>query len=167
MAIQKRLNSTEYRRSLQRVRRATPVAKSGALGRPHRSVLVFDNNMERRLIPVLAAKSLTSMPTKQLLGRPLSLQQCEESAALSERTSGEAAASESFLFKSAAEWQKAYADVKAELATRERLPSGAERAKARQQRATRVQQACWRRRRDSASVPCAERARPAATHHGR
>jgi len=90
--------------------------------------------MKRRLIPVLAPESLASMPTKQLLGRLLSLQQCEGSAALSDRIPGEAPASEGILYKDTAEWQKAYADVKAVLATREHAPSAAERSKRRQER---------------------------------
>src|SRR5712691_4181174 len=90
--------------------------------------------MKRRLIPVLAAKSLTSMPTKQLLGRLHSLQQCEESAALSDRTPEEIEVSEGILFKNTAEWQRSYADMKAVLAAREHVPSSAERANARQQK---------------------------------
>lgn len=77
------------------------------------------------------------MPTKQLLGRLHSLQRCEESAALSDRTPEEVAASEGILFKGTAEWQRAYADLKAVLATREHVASAAQRAQARQQRATR------------------------------
>ena len=93
--------------------------------------------MKRRLIPFLALEILAGMPTKQLLGRLHSLQRCEESAAHSDRTPEEIAASESILFKDTAEWQRAYADLKAALATREHVPSAAERAQARQQRATR------------------------------
>ena len=55
--------------------------------------------MKRRLIPVLAPEVLASMPTKQLLGRLNSLQGCEESAALSDRTPQEVAASEGILYK--------------------------------------------------------------------
>ncbi len=76
------------------------------------------------------------MPTKQLLGRLRSLQRCEESAALSDRTPEEIAVSENILFKGTAEWQRAYADLKAVLTTREHVRSAAERAQARQQRAT-------------------------------
>jgi hypothetical protein len=93
--------------------------------------------MKRRLIPVLARKALASMPTKQLLGRLHSLQQCEESAALSDRTPEEIAVSEGILFKNTTEWQRAYAALKAALATREHVPSAAERTQARQQRARR------------------------------
>jgi hypothetical protein len=74
------------------------------------------------------------MPTKQLLGRLHSLQQCERLAALSDRTPEEIAISEGILFKNTAEWQKAHADLKAVLATQEHVPSAAERAKARQER---------------------------------
>jgi len=90
--------------------------------------------MKRRLIPVFAPEALTSMPTKQLLGRLRSLQQCEESAALSDRTADEIASSEGILFKNTPEWQSAYADLKAVLGTREHVPSAAEGATARRQR---------------------------------
>src|ERR1051326_2256251 len=90
--------------------------------------------MKRRLIPVLAPDFLARMPTKQLLERLLSLQQCEESAAVSDQTPGDAGAREGILFKNTAEWQKAYADLKAVLATREHFPAAAERTKRRQER---------------------------------
>jgi hypothetical protein len=93
--------------------------------------------MKRRLIPVLAPEILASMPTKQLLGRLRSLHQCEESAALSDRTPDQVAASEGIVFKNTAEWQRAYADLKAVLATREHVPSATERALARHQRIAR------------------------------
>ena len=93
--------------------------------------------MKRRLIPPLTPEDLASMPTKQLLGRLRSLQRCEESAALSDRTPEDIAASEGILFNGSAEWQRAYADLKAVLATREHVPSAAERVQARHQRATR------------------------------
>lgn len=90
--------------------------------------------MKRRLIPVLAPKALGSLPTKQLLGRLRSLQQCEESEARSDRTPEEVAVSKGIVFKNTAEWQQAYADLKAVLATREHIPTAAERATTRQQR---------------------------------
>src|SRR5262245_20693991 len=90
--------------------------------------------MKRRLIPVLAPKALASMPTKHLLGRLRSLQQCEDSAALSDRSPEEVAASEGILFKNTAEWQTAYADLKAVLALREHVAPAAKRAAARRQR---------------------------------
>jgi hypothetical protein len=122
--------------------------------------------MKRRLIPVLAAKSLTSMQTKQLLGRLHSLQQCEESAALSDRTPEEIAVSEGILFKNTAEWQGAYADLKAVLATREHVPSAAERANARQQR---VKKSNKRAGGDGGAprLRPAGRPQPAAPHHER
>jgi hypothetical protein len=127
----------------------------------------FDNNMKRRLIPVLAPESLASMPTKRLLGRLLSLQQCEESAVLSDRTPGEAAAGEGIVFKNTAEWRKAYADLKEVLATREHVPSAAERAKARQQRSTRKSNKRAGGGGRSSSLVHAGRARPAPPQHGR
>ncbi len=92
---------------------------------------LFDNNMKRRLIPVLAPEALASMPTKQLLGRLRSLQQCEESQALSDRPPEEVSASKGIPFKNTAEWQRANADLKTVLATREHVSSAAERAAAR------------------------------------
>ena len=93
--------------------------------------------MKRRLIPVLPPESLLSMPTKQLLGRLHSLQRCEEAAAFSDLSREEITASEGILFKDSAEWQRAYADLKAVLATREHIPTAAERATARQDGAKR------------------------------
>jgi hypothetical protein len=95
---------------------------------------MFDNCMKRRLIPVLPAASLQTMLTKQLLGRLRSLQRCEESAALSDRT-GEITASDGILFKDTAEWQRAYGDLKAVLTRREHVPSADERTKTRRERA--------------------------------
>jgi len=123
--------------------------------------------MKRRLIPVLAAKSLTSMPTKQLLGRLHSLQQCEESAALSDRTPEEIAISEGILFKNTAEWHRAYADLKVVLATRQHVPSAAERANARQQRVKKKSNKRAGGDGGTALPRRAGRPRPAAPHHGR
>ena len=115
-------------------------ANAGSPSRLHSGVLgpawlrsPFGSNMKRRLIPVLAPEALASMPTKQLLGRLRSLQQCEESVALSDRTPEEVATTEGVLFKNTTEWQTAYADLKAILAMREHVPSAAERDKARRQ----------------------------------
>jgi len=123
--------------------------------------------MKRRLIPVLAAKFLTSMPTKQLLGRLHSLQQCEESAACSDRTPEKIAVSEGILFKNTAEWQRAYADLKAVLATREHVLSAAERANARQQRAKKMSNKRAGGDGGTALLRPAGRPRPAAPHHER
>ena len=69
------------------------------------------------------------MPTKQLLGRLQALHECEESSQFSDLTAGEIAASNGILFKNSAEWQMAYENLKTILATREHVPSAAERAK--------------------------------------
>ena len=106
------------------------------------------------------------MPTKQLLGRLHSLQQCEESAALSDRTPEEVARGEGILFKGTAEWQRAYADLKAMLATREHVPSAAERGQARQQRATRKSNKRGGGDGGTARPSRAGRPRPGAPHHG-
>ena len=117
------------------------------------------------MIPVLAPEILAGMPTKQLLGRLRSLLQCEESAALSDRPPEEAAASEGILFKNTAEWQRAHADLKAVLAKREHVPSAAERAHARHQRATRKSNKRGGGAGGMARISRAGRRRPAAPHH--
>jgi hypothetical protein len=94
----------------------------------------FDNCMKRRLISILAPEALLKMPTKQLLGRLRALHRSEQSAALSDLTADEIASREGILFKDSPEWQDAYAHLKAVLATREHLPSGAECAKTRSRR---------------------------------
>lgn len=112
---------------------STARTSAGVPARPRRGACVaFDNNMKRRPIPLLTPESLANMPTKQLLGRLLSLQQCEESAALADRTP--AGAAEGIVFKNTVEWQKAYADLEVFLATREHVPSAVERAECRHER---------------------------------
>jgi hypothetical protein len=121
--------------------------------------------MKRGVIPVLARETLTNMPTKQSLGRLRSLHRCEESAALSDWTPEEVATCEGILFKNTAEWQRAYTDLKVVLATRQHVPSAAERARARQQRATGKSN---KRVGGSAGTPRlwrAGRSRSAAPHH--
>jgi hypothetical protein len=107
-------------------------ARASVLTRSHGGPslsLDVDNRMKRRLIPILAQESLLEMPTKQLLGRLRALHGCEESAAFSDLTAGEIAASQGILFKNSAEWQDAYEHLKVILATREHLPSAAERTR--------------------------------------
>ena len=123
--------------------------------------------MKRRLIPVLTPEALASMPTKQLLGRLRSLQQCEESAALSDRAPDEVAASEGILFKNTTTWQSAYADLKAVLATREHVPSAADRTAARQQRAEKKSNHRAGGDGRMARLRRAGPQRSAAPHHGR
>lgn len=90
--------------------------------------------MKRRLIPILAQESLLKMPTKQLLGRLSALHKCEESAAFSDLTAEEIEASQGILFKNSSEWKVAYDHLKAILATREHVPSAAERTLRRKER---------------------------------
>ncbi len=123
--------------------------------------------MKRRLIPILAPEALASVPTKQLLGRLRSLQQCEESAAFSDRTAQKVAATEGILFKDTAEWQRAYADLKAVLAAREHVLSAAERATARQQRTEKKSNKRAGRQGGTGRLRRAGRQWPAAPHHGR
>ena len=107
------------------------------------------------------------MPTKQLLGRLRSLQQCEESAALSDLTPEEVPANEDILFKNTAQWQRAYSGLKAVLATREHIPSAAERANARQQRVKKKSNKRAGGDGGTALLRPAGRPRPAAPHHER
>lgn len=89
--------------------------------------------MKRRFIPLLRPEALLKMPTKQLLGRLRALHRCEESSALSDLSAGEIA-SKGILFKNSVEWQVAYDQLKAIIATREHVPSAAERTKKRKER---------------------------------
>jgi len=91
--------------------------------------------MKRRLIPVLPKDSLLSMPTKQLMGRLHSLQRCEEAEAIADRIRMEIAAAKGILFKDSPQWRKAHNELKSVLATREHMPSAAERVEIRRQRA--------------------------------
>ena len=127
----------------------------------------FDDTMKRRLIPILTPEILASMPTKLLLGRLRSLHQCEASAALSDRKPEEIAASVGVVFKDTAEWQTAYTDLKAVLATREHVASAAERALARNQRTMRKSNKRGGGDCGAAPLSCAGRRRPAAPHHDR
>jgi len=88
--------------------------------------------MKRRLIPILKPEFLLKMPTKQLLGRLRALHRCEESAPFPDLTAEEIAASKGILFKNSAEWRDAYDQLKTVLATREHVPSAAERIRNRE-----------------------------------
>lgn len=66
---------------------------------------------------------LSALPTKALLGRLRSLQQCEDSIDLSDRTGEELLDSKRIQFKDTLPWQTAYDDVKEELSKREHVPT--------------------------------------------
>ena len=123
--------------------------------------------MKRRVIAILARESLLSMPTKQLLVRLRSLQCCEESAAVSDSAPGDGAAGQGILFKNTPEWRRAHAELKALLATREHVPSAAERAAARHRRAVKKSNKRAGADGGTALLQRAPRQRPAAPHHGR
>ena len=89
--------------------------------------------MKRRLILILAEEALQKMPTKQLVGRLQTLHRCEESAALSDLTAEEILTKEGIVFKKSAEWREAHGQLKAVLATREHIPSAAERTRTRRE----------------------------------
>ncbi len=93
--------------------------------------------MKRRLVSNLRPELLLVMPTKQLLGRLRSLQRCEDAATVSDRNPEEVATSEGILFKDRVEWQRAYAELKAVLATREHVSRADACTKSRQKRANR------------------------------
>ena len=88
-----------------------------------------------RAVPEVDYKSLTAMPTKKLLGRLKRLQYCENSAIGSDMSEREIAEAEGILFKDTEEWQRTYEELKTVLSSREHIPRGAERRKARQERA--------------------------------
>jgi hypothetical protein len=90
--------------------------------------------MKRSVLHVLSQEYLDKMPTKQLLGRLRRLHECQESAAVSDFTADEIAASKGILFKDSPEWVVAFQQVKRVLATREHVPSAADRATRRQAR---------------------------------
>ena len=82
----------------------------------------------------MSLEELEKLSTKQLLARLRHLQQCEESALLSDRDDA-SDTSEAILFKDTNEWKAAYEHVKAALSLREHIAKGAELAKKRQIRA--------------------------------
>jgi len=81
--------------------------------------------MRRKPIPLMSLEELEKWSTKQLLARPRSLHQCEESALLSDRDDA-SNTSEASLFKDTTEWKCAYELVKGVLSLREHVPKGAE-----------------------------------------
>src|SRR4051794_29919485 len=90
--------------------------------------------MKRSVLQVVSQESLSKLPTRQLLGRLRRLHECEESAAVSDLTPDEIAASKGILFKNSPDWQVAYQGLKRVTASREHVPSAAERATKRKQR---------------------------------
>ena len=89
------------------------------------------------VVSPVAVGDLARMVTKQLLGLRDRLLACEESFAHSDATPDEIDPAK-IRFKDDPRWAALYAAVKAELATREHVPGGAERRAARQQRARRT-----------------------------
>jgi hypothetical protein len=74
-----------------------------------------------RAVPFVAPEQLRNLVTKALLGRLARLQACEESAASSDLTEQEVQSVSGILFKEAAEWSMAVAQVKEELSRREHV----------------------------------------------
>ena len=84
----------------------------------------------RRNIPVLSRAELEALPTKALLGRLKRLYECEQQPAATDLDPEELAAVEAkggISFKSEPQWRDAFKDVKTVLATREPVPTPAER----------------------------------------
>lgn len=93
--------------------------------------------MTRRGVPIIPAKKLEVLSTKQLLARLQRLRECEEKPGVSDLTAEEIAATNSILFKQTAQWQDAYRELKQILANREHVPGGKERAQRRLETALR------------------------------
>src|SRR5262245_36285288 len=90
--------------------------------------------MKRKPIPPMSLEELEKLSTKQLLSRLRQLQQCEESASLSDRhDTGNA--SDAILFKDTSEWKAEYEQLKGALSLREHVPKGDELARGRRERA--------------------------------
>lgn len=92
--------------------------------------------MKRDEILPLSLPDLEAMPTKRLLARLKRLQECEESAASSDRDADRDR--EGIEFKQTEAWQEAHRLLKQILAGREHLPKGPERREARKARANRA-----------------------------
>jgi hypothetical protein len=82
-----------------------------------------------------------------LLGRLRRLQQCEDSASLSDAKGDELDRATGILFKDTPEWTAAHAQLKQALANREHVPTTAETTTARINRARASRTAEHRRRR--------------------
>jgi hypothetical protein len=85
-------------------------------------------------IPPMSLEELEKLSAKQLLARLRQLNQCEESALLSDRDDA-SKTSVTIQFKDTPEWKAAYEQVKGLLSLREHIPKGAELAKKRKRRA--------------------------------
>jgi hypothetical protein len=103
--------------------------------------------MLKNEVPILDPAVLTSMRTRELLGRLRRLQRCEESASLSDASPEELARATGILFKDTPEWKTAYTQLKQVLAIREHIPKGAETRVLRLDRAHMSRTAEHRRRR--------------------
>jgi hypothetical protein len=78
----------------------------------------------KRALPVVARSELALLPTGALLARLKRLHWCEDGPEGSDLLPHEIASADSrILFKSDPRWQKAYADLKDILATREHVES--------------------------------------------
>ena len=78
--------------------------------------------MKRKKIFPIAKQKLETYPTKRLLARLKSLQQCEQSFELSDRDESELGFSEGQIeFKESSEWQNEYEIVKEILSSREHI----------------------------------------------
>lgn len=88
-------------------------------------------------VEMKTAAELQDMHTGTLMRRRDALLACEESFALSDRYGHKATppAGGDIEFKDTPEWRQAYAELKAELASREHVPSKQERKAIRRQRA--------------------------------
>ena len=100
-----------------------------------------------RAVPVRTREEVEAMPTKALLARLERLHRCEESPSDSDLSPLEVPDDVGILFKNQPAWAIAYQEVKEVLATREHVPGGDDRRRARAGRAKRNRDKEKRRRR--------------------
>jgi len=96
-------------------------------------------------VPVFDREKLSSMSTKELLGRLERLRRCEDSLELSDMEAHEVERADGILFKDSPAWKRANRELKEILALREHIPTAAERMERRLAQATRAR--CSGRRR--------------------
>ena len=92
-----------------------------------------------RTVAIVSIEELEGMHTGSLLERLHALQRCEERIDWFDMDPEEVEGITAIIFKDSPEWRAAHAEVKAVLATREHVPSKAERTEARREAARAAQ----------------------------
>jgi hypothetical protein len=101
------------------------------------SIYGSDGYLQSRAVPVLLPAQLARLGTRELLGRLNKLRKCIDSLTDTEYDEEDATLVEGIVFKDSPEWKRAYADVRLVLTTREHVPRGPEKTRARKGRALR------------------------------